>query len=114
MQIRLTEGAVWRCAGALQQGTAAGAEGEKTHVGVRSERSRRRDDMVYRTARQKKTERADARKDFVLERVESCGSSDESGRGTKSDFGSSQSFDDPHRSTTLGAESRIVGVMGGR
>jgi hypothetical protein len=67
MQIQLREGAVWRCAGALQQSAAAGAEGEKTDVDVRGEHSRRRDDMVCRTARHKETERADARKDLVLE-----------------------------------------------
>ena len=98
----------------MQQGTAADAAGEKTHVGVVGQHSRRRDDMVYRTARQRETERTDARKGFVLERVDSCGGGDESGRRTKLDFGSSQSFDDRHRSTTLGAESRIVEFMGGR
>ena len=114
MQIQWREGAVWRCAGALRQSTAAGAEGEKTDVGVRGERSGRRDDMVCRTAGHRETERTDARKGFVLERVDSCGSSDESGRRTKLNFGSSKSFDDHHRCTALGAEPRIVGVIGGR
>ena len=114
MQIQLREGAVYRCAGALRQSTAASAEGKKRDVSVKGRRSRRRDDTVCGTARRRKSERADARKGFVLERVVSCGSSDESGRRTKLDFGSSKSFDDHHRSTTLGAESRIVGVIGGR
>ena len=114
MEIQLREGAVQRCAGALRNSTAAGAEGEKKDVGVRGERSMRRDDMVCRTARHRETERAGARKGFVLERVVSWGSSGKSGRRTKLDFGSSKSFDDHHRSTTLGAESRIVGVIGGR
>ena len=108
MQIQLREGAVYRCAGALRQSTAAGAEGEKRDVSVKGQRSRRRDDTVCGTARRRKSERADARKGFVLERVVSCGSSDESGRRTKLDFGSSKSFDDHHRSATLGAEPKIT------
>ena len=98
----------------MRRSTAAGVEGEKTDVGVRGEHSRRRDDMVCGTARHRETERAEAREGFVLERVDSCGSSDESGRRTKLDFGSSKSFDDHHRCTTLGAASRMVGVLGGR
>ena len=108
MQIQLREGAVYRCAGALRQSTAASAEGKKRDVSVKGRRSRRRDDTVCGTARRRKSERADARKGFVLERVVSCGSSDESGRRTKLDFGSSKSFDDHHRSTTLGAEPKIT------
>ena len=101
MQIQWREGAVWRCVRALRWSTAACVEGEKTDVGVKGEHSRRRDDMVCRTARQRETERADARKGLVLERVDSCGSSDESGRRTKLDFGSSKSF-----STTSSATSQ--------
>ena len=108
MEIQWREGAVWRCAGALRKSTAAGAEGERREVSVKGQRSRRRDDAVCGTARRRKSERADARKGFVLERVVSCGSSDESGRRTKLDFGSSKSFDDHHRSTTLGAEPKIT------
>jgi hypothetical protein len=93
---------------------AADAEGEKTGVGVRGERSMRRNDVVGRTARHRATERAGARKGFVLERVDSCGSSAQRGRRTKLDFGSSKSFDDHHRCTALGAASRRVGVLGGR
>src|ERR1700694_294551 len=114
MEIQLGEGAVYRCAGAFRNSTAAGAEGEKADVGVRGERSMRRDDMVCRTARHRETERAGARKGFVLERIVSCGSSGESGRRTKLDFCSSKSFDDHHRSTALGTESRMIGVIGGR
>jgi hypothetical protein len=100
--------------GALRQSTAAGAEREKTDVDARGKHSRRRNDLVCRTTRHRETERADARKGLVLEKVDSCGSNDQSGRRTKLDFGSCKSFDEYHRSTTLGAESRIVGVLGGR
>jgi hypothetical protein len=40
MQIQLREGVVYRCAGALRQSTAAGAEGEKRDVSVKGQRSR--------------------------------------------------------------------------
>ena len=114
MQIQLWEGAVWRCTGALRESTTAGAGGEKTGMDVRDKQSRMRNDPVCRTTRQRETERADARKGLGLERVDSCGSNDQSGRRTKLDFGSSKSFDEHHRSTTLGAESRMGGVIGGR
>src|SRR6267142_4512030 len=108
MQIQLREGAVYRCAGALRQSTAASAEGKKRDVSVKGWRSRRRDDTDCGTARRRESERADARKGFVVERGVSCGSSDERGRRTKLDFGSSESFDDHHRSTTLGAEPKTT------
>src|SRR5256885_10849217 len=79
MQIQWREGAVYRWAGALRESTGASAEGKKRDVSVKGRRSRRRDDTVCGTARRRKSERADARKGFVLERVVSCGSSDESG-----------------------------------
>ena len=85
----------------MRTSTAAGAEGEERDVGVEVERSISWDDMVCRTARHRKTERADARKGLVLKRVDSCGS--ESGRRAKLDFGSSKSFDDHHRSTAFWA-----------
>src|SRR6266481_2641956 len=108
MQIQLREGAVYRCAGVLRQSIAASAEGKKRDVSVKGRRLRRWDDTVCRTARRRKSERADVCKGFVLERVVSCGSCDESGRRTKLDFGSSKSFDDHHRSTTLGAELKTT------
>src|ERR1700732_3903916 len=98
MQIQLREGGVYRSAGALRQSTAAGAEGGKRDVSVKGQRSRRRDDTVCGTARRRKSDCADARKCFVLERVVSCGSSDESWRRTKLDFGSSKSFEHHHLS----------------
>src|SRR6202158_5057495 len=114
MQIQWREGAVWRCAGALRQSTAAGAEGEKTDVGVRGERSGRRDDMVCRTAGHRETERTDARKGFVLERVDSCGSRDESGRRTNLNFGRSKALGGHYRGSGRGAEPRMVWGLGGR
>ena len=66
MQIQMREGVVWRCAGAERKSTAVGAEREKSDVGVKLEHSRRRDDAVCRSKRHRDTERADARKGFVL------------------------------------------------
>src|SRR5256885_17210952 len=103
MQIQWREGAVYRWAGALRQSTAASAEGKKRDVSVKGRRSRRRDDTVCGTARRRKSERADARKGFVLERVVSCATSDESGRRTKLDLRRSKPIEDHHRCTTLGA-----------
>jgi hypothetical protein len=117
MQIQLWESAVPSCAGTVRERTAAGSEREESGLGAKFSRkngSRKWKGAVCRRARHRDTERADARKGFVLERVVSCGSGGESRRRTKLDFGSSKSFDDQHRSTTLGAESRNVGVTGGR
>ena len=90
--------------GALRAEHSSGRSRRKEGRKCKGQRSIRRDDTVCGTARRRESERADARKGFVLERVVSCGSSDESGRRAKLDFGSSKSFDDHHRSTTLGAE----------
>ena len=116
MQIQSREGAVSGCAGAVRQSTAAGTGRGESDVGAKLPRrkgSRKQQDAFCRTARHRETERADARKGFVLERVLSCGSSDQGGRRTELDLGSSKPFDDHHRCTTLGAESKIVGVIGG-
>src|ERR1700688_2263286 len=117
MQIQLWEGAVPSCAGTVRERTAAGTEREESGLGAQFSRkngSRNWKGAVCRRAGHRDTERADARKGFVLERVVSCGSGGESRRRTKLDFGSCKSFDDQHRSTTLGAESRDGGVTGGR
>ena len=63
-------------------------------------------------AEQRKTQRAEARGEFELERVLSCGRADLRGR-TKLDFGSSEPFDHLHRSPTLGAAIKIRSVLGG-
>src|SRR5262249_29160917 len=55
---------------------------------------------------------AEARGEFELERVLSCGRADLWGR-TKLDFGSSEPFDHLHRSPTLGAAIKIRSVLGG-
>jgi hypothetical protein len=115
MQIQWREGVVLRCAGAVRPSTAADTGSGKSDVGARlwrREGLRKRIDAVCRTGRQREAERVDARKGFVLWRVVSCGSSDEGRRRTKLDLGSSKPFDDRHRSTALGAESKIVCLIG--
>jgi len=62
-------------------------------------------------AEQRKTQPAEARGEFELERVLSCGRADLWGR-TKLDFDSSEPFDHL-RSPTLGAAIKIRSVLGG-
>ena len=69
MQIRLWEGAVPRFAGTVRESTAAGTEGGKGEAGaefLRSDSSRKWKEAICRRARHRETERADARKSFVL------------------------------------------------
>ena len=70
------------------------------------------EEEICSTARQRETERAKTRKSFVLQKGVSCGSSEQARGRTQLDLGSSKPFDDHHRSATLGAESKIVRVMG--
>jgi hypothetical protein len=57
-------------------------------------------------ARLRRMARDDARKVFLLWRAVSCGSRDQQRWRTELDFGSSQSFEDHHRSATLGTKPR--------
>jgi hypothetical protein len=57
------------CAGTVRESTAAGTEREESDLGAKFSRrdgSRKWKDAVGRTARHRETERADARKGFVL------------------------------------------------
>jgi len=69
MQNQLWEGSVPRFAGTVRESTAVGTEGEKGEVGAefwRRDSSRKWKDAVCRRARRRETERAGARKSFVL------------------------------------------------
>ena len=69
MQIQLWEGSVPSCAGTVHGSTAAGSEREESDIGAkfwRRDGSRKCKDAVGRTARRRKTERADAGKSFAL------------------------------------------------
>ena len=60
---------------------------------------------------QRDTERVEARGVFALKRVASCGSGDRRW-SPKLEFGSSEPFDDSHRSTAFGTAPRLRGVFG--
>ena len=73
----------------------------------------KRKEEIGSAARRRGTERDEARKVFVLWTALSCGSRDQDRWRTELDLESSKSFEDHHRPTTLGAESKIVRVLGG-
>jgi hypothetical protein len=69
MQIQLWEGSVRSWGGTVHGSTAAGSEREESDIGAkfwRRDGSRKWKDAVGRTARRRKTERADARRSFAL------------------------------------------------
>ena len=107
---------MWRCAGAARQSRAGDRGKGKSEVRAKlsqEEGGRTWADAFCRAAKHTEAERATTRTNFVLSRVVSCGSRNQGWGRTKLDLGSGKPFDDHHRSTTLGAESKIVRVMGG-
>src|ERR1700730_18639788 len=111
MQIQWREDAVLRYAEAVRQSTTDDSEkrkGEESAKLVRREDLRKKQDAVCRTARDRETERAEARTGLVWEGGVSCGNSDQGGRRTKLDRGSSESLDDFHRCTAFWAEPKII------
>ena len=75
--------------------------------------SKKVEEGIGLTARQRDAERPEERGVFELERVVSCRSADPWWR-TKLDFGSGEPFDDLHRSTAFRAAPKIGTVFGGR
>ena len=73
---------------------------------------RRLEEEICSEARRRSMEHAEARKEFEIEQVVSCGSGDSWWR-TKLDFGRGEPLDDHHRSTTLGAAPKVARVIGG-
>src|SRR5208283_5339862 len=67
---------------------------------------------ISSAAKRRGAERAGTRNGFELERIVSCSSGDRRWR-TKLYLGSRKSFDDLHRSITLGAAPKIAGAIGG-
>ena len=72
----------------------------------------KRKEEIGSAARRRGTERDEARKVFVLWTALSCGSRDQDRWRTELDLGSSKSFEDYHRPTTLGAEPKRARVIG--
>jgi len=114
VEIQLTEGMVLRCPEAAPRSTthyAAYPEIGHSDTVWRKLWLRRLQERICLSAEQRKTQRAEARGEFELERVLSCGRADLWGR-TKLDFDSSEPFDHL-RSPTLGAAIKIRSVLGG-
>ncbi len=75
--------------------------------------SKKVEEGIGLTARHRDAQRLEVPRVFELERVVSCRRADPWWR-TKLDFGSGESFDDLHRSTTFRAAPKIGTVFGGR
>ena len=72
----------------------------------------KRKEEIGSATRRRGRERDEARKVFVLWTALSCGSRDQDRWRTELDLGSSKSFEDHHRPTTLGAEPKRDRVIG--
>ena len=69
---------------------------------------RRLEEEICSEARRRSMEHAEAREEFELEQVVSCGNRDQGGRRTKLDLGSRESFDHLHRSTAFWTAPKIT------
>ncbi len=113
MQIQWWEGAASSCAEAvLQSATRDSMSREAGRMRKRIVKSVVEELERNSVPRQGTEVRSGWKHAFELERVASCRSRDHWWR-TKLDFSSGESFDDPHRPTTLGAKPKIVRIRGG-
>jgi hypothetical protein len=113
MQIQSWEGAVLRRVETVLQGTRHDTLGTEIGHGEKVSRSKKLKEEIGLTARHRDTERPEGRRVFELKRVVSCRNADPWWR-TKLNFGSSEPFDDLHRSTAFRAAPKIRTVFGGR
>src|SRR6266404_9631430 len=105
MQIQLCEGAVLSRAVAVLQGTTHDTVRAEIGFGEKVSRrlwSKKLEEGIGLTARQRNAERPEERGVFELERVVSCRSADPWWR-TKLDFSCAEPFGDLHRSTAFRA-----------
>src|SRR5260370_25900471 len=113
MQIQWWEGAASSCAEAVPQSARRGG---RSPAGGRMRKRILKsvvEELERRPVPRQNTEvRSGWKNTFELERVASCRSLDHR-RRTQLDFSSGESFDDPHRPTTLGAKPKIVRTGGG-
>jgi hypothetical protein len=115
MQIQSWEGAALSRAETLLQGTTHDTVRAEIGYGEKvSQRlcSKKLEEGIGLTARQRDAERLEVPRVFELERVVSCRSADPWWR-TKLNFGSGEPFDDLHWSSTLGTAIKIGNVFGG-
>jgi len=116
MQIQWWEGAVLSGAENVLQGMTHDTVRAEIGCGEKvSQRlwSKKVEEGIGLTARQRDAECLEIPRVFELERVVSCRCSDSWWR-TKLNFGSGESFDDLHRSTAFRAAPKIGTVFGGR
>src|SRR5258707_7206139 len=116
MQIQSWEGAALSRAETVLQGTTQ--DTVRAEIGYGEKVSQRRwskklEEGIGLTARQRDAQRLEVPRVFELERVVSCRRADPWWR-TKLDFGSGEPFDDLHRSTAFRAAPKIGTVFGGR
>ena len=116
MQIQSWEGAALSRAETVLQGTTHDIV--RAEIGYGEKVSQRRwskkvEEGIGLTARQRDAQRLEVPRVFELERVVSCRRADPWWR-TKLDFGSGEPFDDLHRSTAFRAAPKIGTVFGGK
>ena len=113
MGIECREGMASRCAGTAERSTVDTARPEGDFCGEmwQGESLRKLEEQICSAIRRTMTDRGEARRILSVEKVVSCGGGDQRWR-TKLYLGSREPFDDHHRSSTLGAEPKIRGVVG--
>ena len=114
MGIECREGLALRCAETVRRSTADSTARPETVFFEKislSEPLRKSQAQICSAMRRTTTDRGEARRILLMERVVSCGSGDQRWR-TKLYLGSREPFDDHHRSSTLGAEPKIARVAG--
>src|SRR5258706_13927887 len=115
MQIQSWGGAVLSRAETVLQGTTHDTVRAEIGFGEKVSRrlwSKKLEEGIGLTARQRNAERPEERGVFELERVVSCRSADPWWR-TKLDFSSGEPFDDLHRSTAFRAAPKTKRVFSG-
>jgi hypothetical protein len=115
MQIECREGLALRCAETVRRSTTDQTARRETVFFEKisqSEPLRKPKAQICSAMRRTTTDRGEARRILLMERVVSCGSGDQPW-GTKLDFSSRKPFDDSHRSTAFGAARERTCVIGG-
>ena len=91
----------------MRESTAADGESWLRRERIAEPALRRRGNEFCSALRRKEMEHAETREGFGLERVVSCGRSEQRWRA-QLDLGSGKSLDDLHRATTLGAAPQVM------
>jgi hypothetical protein len=91
----------------VRESTAADGESWLRRERIAEPALRRRGNEFCSALRRKEMEHAETREGFGLERVVSCGRSEQRW-GAKLDLGSSELLDNHHRSTTLGTAPQVM------